>query len=79
MQLKTFLKKQKEREWVELRAIKLEDNSRHRFCDAKLYGTVRNGRIILLLQHEKGYPSEQKGIKERNEKITRKTITNAME
>ena len=41
--------------------VKIEDKENNRFTDCWVIGYVKNGRVYFVLQHEKGYPSENKG------------------
>ena len=66
MKLKTLKKLTKETPYAKIYSFKLEDKAKKRFTDAILYAKIgRKGKITLLLQHEKGYPSEKKGKREK--------------
>lgn len=45
--------------------IKITDKENNRFTDAYVSVKAKKGRIYFYLTHEKGYPSEQKGIIEK--------------
>ena len=46
-------------------SLRVEDKENNRFTDVWLSVSLRRGRVKFLMSHERGYPSEQKGITEK--------------
>jgi len=66
---KTYLKidanKQLDHYFKDLLSVRIEDKDKDRFTDVNVSIAIRNGRVKLLLVHEKGYPSEDLGLIEK--------------
>jgi len=45
--------------------VKVKDEKNNRFTDVSIYLAKKRGRIKVLFQHLKGYPSENKGLLEK--------------
>lgn len=57
-------------------SIRIEDSKKNRFTDCVLSIAIRNGRVKLLLTHEKGYPSQDLGVVEKQ--ITLNWVNNEL-
>ena len=55
-------------------SLRVEDVKNNRFTDCHLAVAIKNGRVKFLLSHDKGYPSEHKGVNEKE--ITTNWISN---
>lgn len=54
--------------------VRIEDKKNNRFTDCHLSVAMKNGRVRFLLTHDKGYPSENKGVNEKE--VTANWISN---
>ena len=43
-------------------SVKIRDKGKSRFTDCWVSARVKRGRVVFFLSHERGYPSENKGI-----------------
>jgi len=62
--------------YLQLGRVRIDDKDNNTFTDAHLAITIYRGRVKVLISHEKGYPSEEKGITEKE--ITTNWISNEL-